>query len=95
MIKFIGVLGWALLFVACSTGMQYPFFGLSISDDCYQSGKLVGIGEDGEHEPDLDEPLSNCQNFGDCLVLKTVTYERVLGDLNTCQEHLKSCESDG
>ncbi len=92
--RFLGVLGWALLFIACSTGMKYPYFGLDMPSPCYEQGTLVGIDENGDPDPDLNEPLLNCGKFGDCMVLKTETYERVLTDLYTCQESLKACEEN-
>jgi hypothetical protein len=85
---WIAVLGGA----GCAAASKYPFFALDITDACYKQGTLRAVGEDGEHDPDLDEPLENCKDSGECLVQKTLIEERQLTDLLACQEQLKACE---
>jgi len=89
--------GWGLvlgafLFVSCASALKYPYFGMGISAECFDSSKLLGVNGNGDFDPDLDEPMKVCENYA-CVVSRIEVRERLETDLLTCQESLDACES--
>src|SRR5882724_6916025 len=78
--------------VSCA-GIQYRHYGLSLPDECYQKGSLLGkLGKDGW--PDV--PFSQCKPDdvvkGKCVIELEQDYFSKDSELNNCREALDSCQ---
>jgi hypothetical protein len=91
--KLIAILGWGALFVACSTALTYPYYGIGLDDPCLEQGTLLGVNGKGEFDSKLDEPMTECSDYS-CLIMKLHDHERLETDLETCEVALDACEEE-
>jgi hypothetical protein len=95
-----GYLLGVLSLVGCAAA-QYRYYGVSMPDECYDKGQLLGKQGDAEWK---DLPLSMCkpdaQIKGKCTVefqedhfAKDQEFELKKKELVSCQQKLESCES--
>lgn len=89
--KTLLVIFMQLSFLACSS-FAYKWYGMELSDQCYQEGKLLGP------KPEDDLSLTQCKPTdalkGPCAVLPIDEFERLRTDLVTCQAELRACQQN-
>lgn len=88
--RIAAILGWSIVLVACTTALKYPYYGMGMSEPCFDASTLLGVDDKGFNS-DLNEPMKVCKNF-ECLVMKLNDHERLETDLASCQADLKACE---
>lgn len=82
-----------LTLIACATSTPYRYYGLSIPDDCYDKGTLLGHqGSDGWADLPFDECKPDQAIKGKCVIMRDADWFAKDKDLKDCQTALISCQ---
>lgn len=87
----LGFFTLPFILIACASTLEYPYFGMDMSEACFDQATLLGVNGKGEFDEKLDEPMAVCKDF-ECLVMKINDHERLETDLAACRADLKACE---
>lgn len=92
--NFIAGYVLGLMSVVACAGVTYKYYGISLPDECYDKGNLLGkLGNAGW--PDL--PLSQCRPDdvvkGKCVVQIQDEYFKMKTELEQCRQALSDCQS--